>query len=75
MHTIVLSLNDDLAVSNHTGPNQTWEIGRVNMKQGGMWEIGKKKITTEYEKRLSLICFVSEFPKTKRRRYPQYTAE
>ena len=26
--------------------------------QGGMWEIGRKKITTEYEKLLSLICFV-----------------
>ena len=31
----------------YTGPNQTWEIGR-------------KKITTEYKKLLSLICFVNE---------------
>ena len=45
-----------------TGPNQTWEFGR-------------EKITTEYEKRLSLICFVNEFPKTKRRKYPQYASE
>ena len=35
----------------------------------------EEKITTEYEQLLSLICFVNEFPKTKRRKYPQYTAE
>ena len=33
----------------------------------------EEKITTEYEKLLSLICFVNEFPKTKRRNYDQYT--
>ena len=33
----------------------------------------EEKITAEYEKLLSLICFVNEFPKTKRRKYPQYT--
>ena len=39
--------------------------------------VGKReeKITTEYEKLLSLLCFVHEFPKTKRRKYPQYTSE
>ena len=40
-----------------------------------MWESGRKKITTEYEKLLSLLCFVYEFPKTKQRKYPQYTSE
>ena len=30
-----------------------------------MWDIGRKKITTEYEKLPSLICFVDEFSKTK----------
>ena len=30
-----------------------------------------KKITTEYEKLMSLLCFVNEFPKTKRRKYPE----
>ena len=53
-----------------TGLKQTWEIGRFSMvtvcgKAGG------KKITTEYEKLLSLLCNtvkeveVIEFPKTK----------
>ena len=39
--------------------------------------VGKReeKITTEYEKLLSLLCFVNEFPKTKLRKYPQYTSE
>ena len=60
---------------NITGPNQTWEIGGLAGKQGGMWENGRKKITMEYEKLLSVICFVNEFPKTKQRKYPQYTAE
>ena len=59
-----------------TGPNQTWEIGRVSMETiRYIWEIGRKQITTEYEKPLSLICFVNEFPKTKRQKYPQYTSE
>ena len=35
----------------------------------------EEKITTEYEKLLSLIYFVDEFPKAKRRMYPQYTSE
>ena len=58
-----------------TGPNQTWEIGRVSMKTRRYVGNREEKITTEYEKLLSLICFVNEFPKTKRRKYPQYTAE
>ena len=40
------------------------------MKKGGMWEKGRNKITTEYEKLVSLLGFVNEFPKTKRRKYP-----
>ena len=40
-----------------------------------MWESGRKKITTEYEKLLKLLCFVNEFPKTKRRKYLEYTSE
>ena len=38
-------------------------------------EIGRKKNTMEYEKLLNLLCFVNEFPKTKRRKYPQYISE
>ena len=59
----------------YTGPNQTWEIGRVSMITRlyvGKWE---EKITMEYEKLLSLLCFVNAFPKTKRRKCPQYTSE
>ena len=39
--------------------------------------VGKleEQITTEYETLVSLSCFVNEFPKTKRRKYPQYTSE
>ena len=36
-------------------------------KQAGMWENGRQ-ITTEYAKLMSLLCFVNEFPKTKRRK-------
>ena len=35
----------------------------------------EEKINMEYEKLLNLKCFVNEFKKTKRRKYPQYTAE
>ena len=35
----------------------------------------EEKNTTEYEKLLNLLCFVNEFPNTKRRKYPQYTSE
>ena len=35
----------------------------------------EEKITTEYENLVSVLCFVNEFPKTKRRKYPQYTSE
>ena len=60
--------------NNATGPNQTWEIGRVSMITRRY--VGKRegKITMEYEKLLSLLCFVNEFPKTKQRKY-QYTSE
>ena len=73
---------------NVTGPNRRGKSGGLAWKQGGMWEIGRVsmktrryvgerevKITTEYEKLLSLLCFVNEFPKTKRKKYPQYTSE
>ena len=30
----------------------------------------EEQITTEYEKLVSLICFVNEFPKTKKGKYP-----
>ena len=59
----------------YTGLNQTWAIGRLSIITRRY--VGKRegKITTEYEKLLSLLCFVNEFTKTKRRKYPQYTSE
>ena len=59
----------------YTGPNQTWEIGRFRMITRRYVGNREEKITTEYDKLPSLICFVHEFPKTKLRKYPQYTAE
>ena len=66
---------ESLQCLNYTGPNQTWEIGRVIMKTRRHVGNREEKITTEYEKLLSLICFVDEFPKTKQRKCPQYTSE
>ena len=63
----------------YTGLKQTWEIGRVSMKTSMKTRryVGKReeKNTTEYEKLVSLLYFVNEFTKTKRRKYPQYTSE
>ena len=59
----------------NTGLKQTWEIGRFSMITRRYMGKLEEKITTEYEKLLSLLCFVNEFPKTKRRKYPQYTSE
>ena len=59
----------------YTGLNQAWEIGRFSMITRRYVGKQEEKITTEYEKLLSLLCFVNEFPKTKRRKYPQYTSE
>ena len=57
------------------GLKHTWEIGRFSMITRRY--VGKREdeIITEYEKLLSLLCFVNEFPKTKWRKYPQYTSE
>ena len=56
------------------GPIRRGKSGGLTYKQGGMWKIERTKITTEYEKQLHLLCFVDEFPITKRRKYPQYTS-
>ena len=53
----------------------TWEIGRVSMKTRRYVGNREEKNTTEYEKLLKLLRFVNEFPKTKQRKYPQYTSE
>ena len=58
-----------------TGPNQTWEMGRVSMTTRRYVGTRENKITTEYEQLSSLICFVNQFPKTKWRKYPQYISE
>ena len=58
-----------------TGLKQTWEIGRVSMKTRRYVGKREEKVTTEYEKLVSLLCFVNKFPRTKRRKYPQYTSE
>ena len=59
-------------ISCNHGLKQTWEIGKFSMKTRRYVGKREEKITTEYEKLVSL-CFVDEFPKTKRRKYPQYT--
>ena len=49
-----------------TGLKQTWEIERFSIITRWYMYVGKReeKITTEYEKLRSLLCFVNEFPKT-----------
>ena len=59
----------------YTGLEQTWEIWRVSMKTRRYVGKLEEQITTEYEKLVSLLCFVNEFPRTKRRKYSQYTSE
>ena len=59
----------------YTGPNQTWEIGRVSMITRQYVGKREEKITMEYEKLLIVLCFDNEFPKTKRPKYHQYTSE
>ena len=58
-----------------TGLKQTWEIERVSIKTRRYVGQLEEKFTMEYEKLVSLLCFVNEFPKTKRRKYTQYTYE
>ena len=53
-----------------TGLKQTWEIGRFSMITRRYVGQREEKITAEYEKLLNLLCFVNEFPKTKRQKYP-----
>ena len=74
----MLMYADDIAHCNDTvigtGLTQTWEIGRFSIKTRRYVGKREEKITTEYEL-VNLLCFINEFPKTKRRKYPQYASE
>ena len=65
----------DVLVDSLHGAQTDVVIGRFSMKTRRYVGKREENITAEFEKLLSLLCFVNAFPKTNHRRYPQYTSE